>query len=74
MYQKTVFETAHEFFKACDPDSKIRMPHTVYVVFDGDTDPYLSGEGAENFDLEGITQADMIEEAFTLAETRVHLT
>ncbi len=34
MYQKTVFETANEFFKARNPDSEVRMPHTVYVVFD----------------------------------------
>lgn len=77
MYTKTILETAIEFFEACNPSGEIqpRVPYTVYVVFDGDADLYLSGDGAEKFGLgDNITQADMIEEAFAIAESRIKFT
>lgn len=76
MYTMIVFETADEFFEACDPNGGIepRVPTTVYVVFDGSLDPYLSGEGAEKFALGDITQADMIVVAFQRAGSKVDQT
>lgn len=76
MYTMIVFETADEFFEACDPNGGKEpcVPATVNVIFDGSLDPYLSGEGAEKFALGDITQADMMVVAFQRAGSKVHLT
>lgn len=74
MYTRIIFETAKEFFEACMPGGKVYVPNTVYVVFDGDADPFLSGDGAKKFDLGDITQAEMTREMFHLVGSRVHLT
>lgn len=76
MYTMIVFETADEFFEACDPNGEIKptVPETVYVVLDGSLDPHLSGEGAEKFALGDITQADMMVVAFQRAGSKVHVT
>lgn len=76
MYTMTVFETADEFFEACDPNGEIKptVPETVYVVFDGEHDPRLSGDGAKKFALGDITQADITHAAFRRAGSGVHLT
>jgi len=84
MYTKVVFESAEEFFRACrrhrattndtSPLAPI-VPSTVYVVFDGDAAPFLSGEGAEQFGLsDDISQDEMVEAAFCATSSRVHLT
>lgn len=73
MYTKTIFESATEFFSANKQDNVV--PKTVYVVFDGDAGPFLSGEGADKFGLPpNISQDEMIEAAFHAAGSKVHLT
>ncbi len=76
MYTLTVFETADEFFEACDPNGEIKptVPETVYVVFDDSLDPSLSGDGAKKFALGDITQSEMMYVAFRRAGSGVHLT
>ncbi len=76
MYQKVVFETAEEYFEACNPNGEIRLnvPDTVGVVFDGSMNPRLEGKGSEKFGLEDISQSDMIAAAFRRAGSSVHIT
>ena len=82
MYNKVMFESAKEFFNACirhqgttEDDERPTVPSSVYVVFDGGSRPYLSGENSEKFGLSPeITQSDMIEAAFKAVRSKVHLT
>jgi len=71
VYQRTVFETAAEFFDACVADE---VPSSVYVVHDGDK-PRLSGKGASAFSLEELNWMMLIEEALRrVGSLRVHFT
>ncbi|MCP4339609.1 MAG: hypothetical protein GY799_12140 [Desulfobulbaceae bacterium] len=78
MYNKTIFESADEFFVACSNvraigDKKPSVPSSVYVVFDGEGLPTLSGESAKEFGLHHeISQSDMIKAAFDAAGSRLH--
>lgn len=76
MFKRVIFETADEFFEACDPTGKRKpdVPDTVYVVFDGEMDPRLSGDGHGQFGLENISQSDMTKAAFRLLASRVKIT
>ncbi len=77
MYTKTIFESADEFFMACSiarpiGDKKPSIPSSVYVVFDGEGIPTLSGESAKEYGLHyGISQSDMIKAAFDAAGSRL---
>lgn len=77
MYKKVIFETAEEFFKACDPGSQMKptVPTSVSVVFDGSSLPRFTGEDAHKFGFSGkVTQSDMITVAFRIAGSKVHIT
>ena len=67
-----IFETATEFFDACE---KQTIPRTIYVVFEGDEWVGLSGKGSSSFELsEEITQDEMSAEAFRRAKTSLYFT
>lgn len=71
VYQRTVYETAAEFFDACEGGM---IPSSVYVVHDGSA-PYLSGEGASAFSLGELDWLMLIEEALRrVGSIRVHFT
>jgi len=79
MYQRTVFETAKEFFDACvttlpSPISQpVHVPTSVYVVFD-DGELRLSGDASELFEFNGITREQLISEAFARSDSSIHFT
>ena len=69
-YQRRVFETAAEFLDACEAGE---LPSSVYVVHDGET-PWLSGDGAKAFGLEGLDWSELIMEMLKRAGISVHFT
>ncbi len=75
MYDKVVFETPEEFFRACrrlrsKDDSSPIVPTTVTVVLDVD-ECFLIGEGSKRFELLDINEKAMVEGAFKVLGANV---
>lgn len=77
MYKKIIFQTAEEFFRACqsvraEGDTFPRIPESVEVVFDGD-EIRLTGQHSEGYGISpSVTKEDLITEAFKRAGAKFY--